>query len=472
LKSARTSALGRVILVVDGVLVLASMLVAYLGHVGLRQVTAWVKAPPPLAACATLAFFALPLWLVLIAHFDLHRSLDHAYSRWELLVGLAKLHASGVIGLSVMLFLTQQVINRSLVLAFLACTFSLMYLERAALSRWLRYQHARGHGQRRILLVGDPADAMRRFVAAAAASSLPPRFVGRVATGGAAGEEDLPPRRGPIGGLEQILHDQPVDQVVFFPPLSGPRDAADALVLCETLGIPASFAVDLSQLHDARPRVLRMYDHSFITFDVAPKDPARLVLKHAIDLVGAGLAVLILLPLFLIVALAILVSMGRPVFFAQERAGLRGRAFRVFKFRSMEIYAEQRQEAMREVNETGGPTFKATEDPRVTPLGRFLRRTSIDELPQLINVLHGTMSLVGPRPLPVEEQQQIRGWHRRRLSMKPGITGLWQVSGRSDIGFEDWMKLDLRYVDRWSLWLDFEILVRTIPAVVFGRGAR
>jgi lipopolysaccharide/colanic/teichoic acid biosynthesis glycosyltransferase len=172
------------------------------------------------------------------------------------------------------------------------------------------------------------------------------------------------------------------------------------------------------------------------------------------------------------VALAIAVSMGRPVLYTQERVGHNGRRFRMFKFRSMVKGAEGMKPELSHLNETGGPTFKARRDPRVTALGRFLRRFSIDELPQLLNVLEGSMSLVGPRPLPVEEQQQIRGAQRRRLSMKPGITGLWQVSGRSDVGFEDWMRLDVQYVDEWSLALDVALLLRTVKVVILGRGAR
>jgi len=155
----------------------------------------------------------------------------------------------------------------------------------------------------------------------------------------------------------------------------------------------------------------------------------------------------------------------------QPRAGLYGRSFRMVKFRSMVQGAEAQRETLGDSNEMSGPVFKIKADPRVTRLGRVLRKTSLDELPQLFNVLNGSMSLVGPRPLPLMEQRQIRGWQRRRLSMKPGITGLWQVSGRNDLDFEEWMLLDLEYIDDWSLGLDLSILLRTLPVVLFGRGA-
>jgi lipopolysaccharide/colanic/teichoic acid biosynthesis glycosyltransferase len=160
------------------------------------------------------------------------------------------------------------------------------------------------------------------------------------------------------------------------------------------------------------------------------------------------------------------------VFFSQTRAGLHGRQFSMFKFRTMVRDAETQQASLGKHNEMTGPVFKIADDPRVTRLGRFMRKSSIDELPQLVNVLLGQMSLVGPRPLPIREQQSIRGWHRRRLSMKPGITGIWQISGRNDVDFEQWMKLDQRYIDEWSLRLDLVILAKTLPVVLLRRGAR
>jgi lipopolysaccharide/colanic/teichoic acid biosynthesis glycosyltransferase len=195
-------------------------------------------------------------------------------------------------------------------------------------------------------------------------------------------------------------------------------------------------------------------------------------LKQALDVSGAFLALILLSPLLLITALAILVFMGRPVLFTQKRSGLYGRELRMFKFRTMIRDAESRRGDLVQANEMSGPVFKITDDPRTTRLGRLLRKTSIDELPQLFNVLLGDMSLVGPRPLPVAEQQAIRGPARRRLSVKPGITGLWQVSGRNDTDFDQWMALDLRYIDQWSLLCDMRILLLTVPVVILGRGAR
>jgi lipopolysaccharide/colanic/teichoic acid biosynthesis glycosyltransferase len=214
-----------------------------------------------------------------------------------------------------------------------------------------------------------------------------------------------------------------------------------------------------------------VFEHPFVTFDIASKRPEWLALKYGLDPLLSALLLLLLSPVMIGIALAILITMGKPVLFFQSRAGLHGRHFRMVKFRTMVPNAETLQRALLPSNEMGGPVFKIKGDHRITRLGRILRKTSLDELPQLFNVLAGSMSLVGPRPLPITEQEQIRGWQRRRLSMKPGITGLWQVSGRSQLDFQEWMLLDLKYVEQWSLLLDLEILLRTIPVVFTGRGA-
>jgi lipopolysaccharide/colanic/teichoic acid biosynthesis glycosyltransferase len=263
-----------------------------------------------------------------------------------------------------------------------------------------------------------------------------------------------------------------VDEVLFFPPYHRPEERTAELETCEDLGVSAHFLVELGQVSRARPRLAERFAHPTVTFDPAERSQASLAIKHALDPILALAVLAVTWPVLLAAAAAIVLTDGFPVFFVQERAGLQGRPFRMVKLRTMRRGAETRRAELEAHNEMSGPVFKIAEDPRVTPVGAFLRRASIDELPQLFNVLGGTMSLVGPRPLPLGEQQRIRGVARRRLSMKPGITCLWQVSGRSDVDFEDWMLLDLRYVDAWSLWLDVTILLRTIPAVLFRRGAK
>jgi lipopolysaccharide/colanic/teichoic acid biosynthesis glycosyltransferase len=193
--------------------------------------------------------------------------------------------------------------------------------------------------------------------------------------------------------------------------------------------------------------------------------------KRAMDIAGSAAALIVLSPIMALVALAIIATDGRPVLFRQPRAGIDGRPFSIAKFRTMRRGADAERDALREQNEVqGGASFKLTDDPRVTRLGRILRRTSIDEFPQFWNVLLGDMSLVGPRPHPFDDVAGYADWHHRRLEMKPGITGLWQISARSDPDFDQWVKLDLEYIDGWSLALDVRIMLKTVPALLRAEG--
>jgi exopolysaccharide biosynthesis polyprenyl glycosylphosphotransferase len=209
-----------------------------------------------------------------------------------------------------------------------------------------------------------------------------------------------------------------------------------------------------------------------VTIRSGPPDGWSLVAKRLIDICGSAVFLLAAAPLMLLTAVLIKLDSPGPVFFKQERVGLHKRRFQLIKFRTMTEGAERQQQLLEHLNEADGPVFKIKDDPRITRVGKFLRRFSIDELPQLFNVLKGEMSLVGPRPLPVRDVQRIAlQWHKRRLSMKPGVTCLWQVNGRSDVSFDHWVRMDLEYIDKWSLGLDLKILLRTIPTVLKGAGA-
>jgi exopolysaccharide biosynthesis polyprenyl glycosylphosphotransferase len=211
-----------------------------------------------------------------------------------------------------------------------------------------------------------------------------------------------------------------------------------------------------------------------LVLKVTPELSWALLLKGVIDRVGALLGILFLSPLLLLIAAVIKLTSPGPVIFKQRRAGLHGKPFTMLKFRSMRAGAETERAALEARNEMSGPVFKIEEDPRITPFGRWLRKSSLDEFPQLFNVLMGQMSLVGPRPLPLYEVDNFElTAYRRRLSMKPGLTCLWQISGRSTLkDFKDWVKLDVQYIDNWSLGLDLKILLKTVPVVLFGIGAR
>jgi len=218
--------------------------------------------------------------------------------------------------------------------------------------------------------------------------------------------------------------------------------------------------------------VVVMEDDSVITHNTVSPEGWPVVIKRVVDILVSGAMSLLLLPVFLLTALAIKLTSPGPVFFVQNRLGLNKRHFGIYKFRTMVVDAEKRMKEIEHLNEVSGPVFKIKNDPRITPIGKFLRKTSIDELPQLFNVLKGDMSLVGPRPLPLRDYEGFsEDWQRRRFSVRPGVTCLWQIGGRSDVSFEQWMELDLLYIDKWSLLLDFKILLKTIPAVLKGSGA-
>ncbi|MET0285506.1 MAG: sugar transferase [Polyangiales bacterium] len=473
----RAPALRKLQLAIDAVTLVLAMMTAAWVRPYLMDHVPGLKQAAHFSEHALLVYLVLPLWLSLIVVLRLHESFVKPLAQSALLAKLVKLNLAGLLALALLQFLTQTIVNRSLVALFLLSSFALMYVQRSLCATYARYQYA-AHARPRLLLIGQPSRRMHALLESALVSEPRPEVLGYVCGSEQADGLSLPPSNlaleplGDLSELERILEEQAVHQVVFLPPYQRPESVPNELALCEALGIPASFLVDLKQLSRAAPRIGELYDHCVISFDVAPKRPEALAIKHGLDPLAALLLLLVALPVMALVALGIVLTMGRPVMFMQQRAGLYGRPFQMFKFRTMRTDAEAARAEVQQLNEVGGPVFKARTDPRITPLGHFLRRTSLDELPQLFNVLLGTMSLVGPRPLPVREHEQIKGWQRRRLSMKPGITGLWQVSGRSDVDFESWMLLDLKYVDDWNLWFDVQILLKTIPTVLLRRGAR
>jgi len=274
-------------------------------------------------------------------------------------------------------------------------------------------------------------------------------------------------------GLAEFLRHNVVDEVANFLPLgSFYRNFSEVANLCEQHGIIMRFNPDMFGLKRARWHAEEFGGKHYIATYTGSDEGWPLVVKRTLDIAISSALLVVSAPLMAAVALAIKLTSPGPVFFLQERVGLNKRRFRVFKFRTMVPDAEKLMPKLVDKNEVSGPVFKIKRDPRITPIGKLLRRSSIDELPQLLNVLKGDMSLVGPRPLPVRDYEGFsEDWQRRRFSVKPGITCLWQVNGRSDISFDRWMLLDLQYMDEWSLWLDMKILAKTIPAVMKGSGA-
>jgi exopolysaccharide biosynthesis polyprenyl glycosylphosphotransferase len=272
--------------------------------------------------------------------------------------------------------------------------------------------------------------------------------------------------------MEAVLGAEVIDEVIFVIEKGKLAEYEDALLVAERHGVRAHVSLDIFPHVLARPVLEELDGIPLLSFTTAPSNPVELAVKRGIDLVLALVLFVVTLPVQLLAAAAILLFSGAPVFFRQVRCGLNGRHFTLRKFRTMESGAEDRLAEISHLNEMTGPVFKARRDPRLTAAGKLLRRLSIDELPQLWNVIVGDMSLVGPRPPLPDEVSRYEPWQRRRLSMKPGLTCLWQVSGRSELDFDRWMALDLKYIDTWSPLLDLKILLKTVPAVLSGRGAR
>jgi exopolysaccharide biosynthesis polyprenyl glycosylphosphotransferase len=285
---------------------------------------------------------------------------------------------------------------------------------------------------------------------------------------GGAGEPVL----GTVSQMARILEGHVLDEIVFAVPRERLPAMQDAILTCEELGVAVRISLDVMKFGRARMSIGEIAGLPMLALTRTPSDTLALAVKRAFDVVLSAAVLILMAPVLAAIAAAIRLDSPGPVLFRQRRVGLNGRTFEILKFRSMHVDAEARLEPLRARNEMSGPVFKLANDPRVTRVGSFIRKTSLDEFPQFWNVLLGDMSTVGPRPPLPSEVRQYKRWQRRRLSVKPGITCIWQVSGRNQIDFDRWMELDLQYIDGWSLWGDLQIFLRTIPAVLGARGAR
>ena len=278
-------------------------------------------------------------------------------------------------------------------------------------------------------------------------------------------------RRYPVRALEklpELLRSHVIDEIIFAVDSRRLAELEEVFLLCDEEGVRTRVAVDFFPHVNSRVYLDRLGNSPLLTFSATPHDEIRLLVKRVSDMVLAGAALFLLLPIMLAVALLVRLTSPGPAIFRQVRCGLNGRRFVFYKFRSMCEDAEARRASIEHLSERQ-PAIKIRNDPRLTSLGRWLRKFSIDEWPQLWNVLKGDMSLVGPRPAVPEEVEQYKRWQRRRLRMRPGLTCLWAVSGRDALDFETWMKLDMQYIDNWSLALDWKIMLRTIPQVLSGK---
>jgi exopolysaccharide biosynthesis polyprenyl glycosylphosphotransferase len=458
------------LLVADGLALVVSFVVAFRLRVLLDEPLG--RAAGALAHYLWLIALIVPVWVGLLAVLGAYGVRWTVHSRAWLVL---RTGALGVLLLTAALFAVKESeVNRSLLALFAAVSAVALWVERGLVAAWLRRVGQGNRWARVALVVGTDERANRLIVALQRypeAGWVIRGCLSLDASESGQNVQDVPVVGGRTDLQELLQSEGVVDEVFFAVPPERLDEITDDLEVCESLGVDTRILVDLYRPAQAHPFVEELFGLPFYGFSPTLTRQSVLAAKRLIDIVGAFVVLTMALPLLLVISLLVKLTSPGPVIFCQERAGFHGRRFRIYKFRTMVEDAEHFREQVSHLNEMSGPVFKAANDPRLTVIGGSLRKFSLDELPQLFNVLKGEMSLVGPRPLPVYEASRIKGAQRRRLAMRPGITGLWQVTGRNMIDFDEWMRMDLLYVDQWSLPLDFRILLRTISVVLSGEGA-
>lgn len=457
----------RFLIFVDACVIIVAYFFAYLAHNLLGD-----------ARVSLLKFWlalalSVPYWCLALYANHLYQPM-RTRTYLEILWAVVKAAAVTFLLVGTFIFLFKLTfMSRLFFLLFMGFAAFFIWLEKTAIFMSSHYVRRQGLNTRRLLLVGTgkkAIDFIKRvdqhpewgFEILGAIDDEPGRGIHKVGRLSVIGTlEDIP----------KIFHRDAVDEVVFLVPRSRLNSLQNAIDYCETEGVVVTVAVDLFDTKLARSSVDELDGLPFLHFRTTRATEWELLLKRLFDFTAAGFGILVLIPLFLIAAILIKATSKGPVFFAQNRLGLAGRRFKLYKFRTMRLGAHAALSDIADLQSMTSPEFREKKTCWITPIGRIMRKLSIDELPQLFNVFIGHMSIVGPRPTVPDEVEKYKDWQRRRFSMKPGITCLWQVSGRNNIDFEHWMKLDLEYLDNWSLWLDAKILLKTVPVVLFGIGA-
>ncbi len=417
---------------------------------------------------AWILLLMVPAWWVLLFFFGEY-ALDQIQQRRRLLAGLIRPALVVALILGAAVFVAQEkFFSRRVLSAFVLFNFTFVLLGRYALLAAAARISRQARNQRNLLIVGSPKHA-QSFIETIANDPWGLQTVGFISNSALHAIGDVA-RLGGLDDLPRLIEEQVVDDVVIVESERGLAGINDVIRACEEVGVRVHLQASCFEAVISRPHLEDFRGFRFLAFAAGPTDQFRMGLKRALDVVASAMLILFFSPALLGIAVTIRLSSRGPALYRQTRCGLNGRRFVLLKFRSMAERADARRDEVADLNIMSGPVFKAAADPRVTSLGKIIRRYSIDELPQLWNVLKGDMSLVGPRPaLPAEVERYAR-WQRRRLSMRPGITGLWQVRGRNLVDFNEWMRLDLEYIDSWSSRLDARIICETLPAVLRGTG--
>jgi exopolysaccharide biosynthesis polyprenyl glycosylphosphotransferase len=471
----------RISIIIDAIVIIASFVAAYccdsflviMERSGLPNLTQLFDLEG-LGDHAWLLAIILPSWYLLLRYFGFYSSLrTHQIS--ELFVNLLKITTlGGLITSSIVYFINTQDYHRKLLIFFLLFSFVALIAEKSFLRVALGMIRRQGYNYRNLLIVGIPSNARRFIRLIEHHMDWGLRIVGilKVPNGGGSFQNNYPVL-GEMDDLVTVCKKHTIDEVIFCVSRDLQGQIKGCLRDMQEMGITVRLVLDFYETSKTKMDLYLFHGEvPMVTFYSKPFVIELLFLKRILDFVGAtfGLAMTTILTPF--IALAIKFDSPGPIFFGQERIGEGGRQFTFWKFRSMQMDAEYKKKELLNQNEMSGAIFKIKDDPRVTRVGKFLRKTSLDELPQFWNVIRGDMSLVGTRPPTPEEVINYENWHRKRISIKPGITGLWQVSGRNQItDFDEIAKLDIEYIEKWSLWLDIKILFRTFFVVFTRRGS-
>jgi exopolysaccharide biosynthesis polyprenyl glycosylphosphotransferase len=465
----RSEELHRVTTLLD----LCTTIIVFLTASWLRSLLLDDEPPDALSHIALLPFI-LALWMLFLALFGAYRSPRNT-SRRAYTWAIAQAVVAGLATLVTILFVMKiQYVSRAVMVIFAALDFLALVGIRLGVVWYFQRSLRQGELFRRVLIVGSGTRARRLAETLLQNSEWGIRIVGHLDPDPATVGNPILDSSvlGTVGDISSVLKGNVIDEVILAVPRAMIPDVDKIAQACEEEGVKLCFMADVFDVHAARTRLVTLGRIPLLILEPVAQDEWKLLVKRVIDLVGALLMVPLLLPLIGLIALAIKLDSPGLVFFVQERVGFRKRRFRMLKFRTMVQDADRRQAEFEHLNQASGPIFKIPNDPRITRVGRVLRRSSLDELPQILHVLTGEMSLVGPRPMSLRDVDLFdQGIQRKRFSVKPGLTCLWQISGRSELPFSRWLELDLDYIEHWSLSLDLKILVRTLPAVLSGKGA-
>ncbi len=467
-------------LLVRPIAMIADMLAVLLSFVAAYQMRLYVLRVVPFGAETELGeYYGLVLSIVLLWWGIFNLQGAYSSSRFTSMAeecnGVIKTVCLGtLIILSGAYLLKTSFPPRSIIVMFALVNTLFMCMDKYVVYQWFCCLRRYGYHKSTALIVGTGEDAQRFLDSVLEKPEIGLEVTGIVCIDSKA----ISPGEkvsgitvlGDSGDFVDILHNNPIDEVIFA--ATKKELEIDAMIhLCEEEGVKVRIMMELLKNGDRNINVERLFGYSFLTLTYTPQQEWQIFLKRVLDIIISLVALIILAPFFLLIAIAIKLDDGQAVFYEWQVVWFNKKPFTSWKFRSMVVDADKQKEGLMDKNEMQGPVFKLKDDPRITRVGRFLRKYSLDELPQIYSVLKGDMSLVGPRPPLVSEVSRFDKWYRRKLSVKPGITCLWQVQGRNKISkLDQWVRLDLEYIDNWSLWLDLKILFKTVGVVLAGSG--